>query len=276
MVGYSVKYDIAVLKYHVNSQDVDSNLEGCTPVNIFDTTYLAEGEKIYAIGNPYSEGMSIKSGIISRLNKNIKYEDGLNVIEIDAPINPGNSGGGLFNADGEFIGIVQSKYSITEKTTSSDSSVIVGMSFAVPGNIVVGLANSMIANQGNATQINLGASFEVDDALGITKLIENFDGKSKVIEQEAVVVSNVNYNSSAYGNLRVGDIVKSMTFYIMKNGEMVLQTVKCYNVNIFESYSCSIVKGSRITFVVERKQSISSAYESQEVSFVVSNVSSVE
>ena len=27
------------------------------------------------------------------------------LIQIDAPINPGNSGGGLFNLDGDFVGI---------------------------------------------------------------------------------------------------------------------------------------------------------------------------
>ena len=276
VVGCSVKYDIAVIKYHTSSTDVDSNLEGCTPVKIFDTTYLMEGERIYAIGNPYSEGMSIKSGIISRLNKTIKYQDGLNAIEIDAPINPGNSGGGLFNSRGEFIGIVQSKYSTTEKVAGSDPAVIVGMSFAVPGDVAVGIATSMIQNQGNATQINLGATFSADSAMGIVKVAEEIDGETKFLEQETVIVSGVSYNSSAYGYLKVGDIVKSMAFSYTYNGETISKTIKFYNKNIFESYSFSIIKGSQIKFVIERKDTISSPYEIKEISFVVSNVNSVE
>ena len=250
--------------------------KGLTAAKLGNSDEIKLGKTVYAIGNPYSEGISVKSGFISRLNKIIKDQDGLNVIEIDAPINPGNSGGGLFNAKGEFIGIVQSKYTTTEKTTTSDPTVIVGMSFAVPGNVAVGLATSMIQNQGSATQINLGASFGADQTLGITKLTEEIDGSTKIIEQEAVVVTGVNYNSSAYGFLKVGDIIKSMTFSYSLGGETVSKTVKFYNKNIFESYSFSIVKGSEITFLIERKSSISSNYETKEVSFVVSNVNSVE
>lgn len=35
----------------------------------------------------------------------------MNLIQTDAGVNPGNSGGGLFNANGELVGIVTAKSS---------------------------------------------------------------------------------------------------------------------------------------------------------------------
>ena len=44
------------------------------------------------------------AGIISSLNRNIQFENGvLELIQTDAAINPGNSGGPLVNTKGEVI-----------------------------------------------------------------------------------------------------------------------------------------------------------------------------
>jgi serine protease Do len=47
----------------------------------------------------------------------------MTLIQTDAAINSGNSGGGLFNLDGQLIGIVNSKYS---------ASGVEGLAFAIP------------------------------------------------------------------------------------------------------------------------------------------------
>jgi hypothetical protein len=63
---------------------------------------IAEGETVYAIGDPLGYSKSITKGTISsvgRIKGNVKY------IQHDAAINPGNSGGPLFNEKAELIGI---------------------------------------------------------------------------------------------------------------------------------------------------------------------------
>ncbi len=62
------------------------------------------GEPVIVVGNPFSERDSVSFGMISHtdrqspLNKNHHFQT-------DAPINPGNSGGGLFDMQGNLIGI---------------------------------------------------------------------------------------------------------------------------------------------------------------------------
>jgi serine protease Do len=49
-------------------------------------------------------GPTVMAGIISSLNRNIQFENGvLELIQTDAAINPGNSGGPLVNTKGEVI-----------------------------------------------------------------------------------------------------------------------------------------------------------------------------
>ena len=59
----------------------------------------------------------------------------LHVFQFDAAVSPGNSGGGLFNADGELIGIVCAKSSDTQAE---------GLSFAIQGNRVNRIASSLM------------------------------------------------------------------------------------------------------------------------------------
>lgn len=67
------------------------------------------GETVVAIGNPLGFENSVSVGVVSGTHREIPdmpagspYKD---LVQIDAPVNHGNSGGGLFNLDGEFIGI---------------------------------------------------------------------------------------------------------------------------------------------------------------------------
>ena len=67
---------------------------------------LRIGQIVIAIGNPFglAGGPTVMAGIISSLNRNIQFENGvLELIQTDAAINPGNSGGPLVNTKGEVI-----------------------------------------------------------------------------------------------------------------------------------------------------------------------------
>jgi serine protease Do len=69
---------------------------------------LMIGERVIAIGNPFRQRLSVSSGIISGLHRDVTIAGGFqftNLIQTDAAINMGNSGGPLLNILGELIGI---------------------------------------------------------------------------------------------------------------------------------------------------------------------------
>lgn len=101
-----VETDIAVIK--INKDDCDAAVIGNSDATIV-------GERIYCIGNPNAEGLYVTDGLISAKGRSARirsssvtlFMDGM--FEISAPINAGNSGGGLFNINGDLIGIVNAK-----------------------------------------------------------------------------------------------------------------------------------------------------------------------
>ena len=86
---------------------------------------VALGQSIVAIGNPLgSLGGSVSRGIISGVERTITVESvPMNLLQIDAAINPGNSGGGLFDLNGNLVGIVNAK---------SVATAVEGIGFAIP------------------------------------------------------------------------------------------------------------------------------------------------
>ncbi len=83
------------------------NAPNLQPVTLADSTNLAVGQKVYAIGNPFGLNGTMTRGIISSI-RSIKGPEGSPIedaIQTDAAINPGNSGGPLLNSRGEVIGI---------------------------------------------------------------------------------------------------------------------------------------------------------------------------
>ncbi len=158
LVGSYTKGDIAVLKIEAT---------GLKAATFADSSKIKQGQVTYAVGNP--EGTfanSITSGIVSAVSRKItislsdddssssdsddnslfsQYTSGrsqsstttLNVIQTDAAVSPGNSGGGLFNANGDLIGIVNAK------SSDSDSE---GLGFAIPANTAVKIAKQLITN----------------------------------------------------------------------------------------------------------------------------------
>lgn len=75
------------------------------PVNIRASKTVQIGEEVYAIGNPEGIDRTISRGIIS--NREMKNGK-LTRLQTDAAISQGSSGGGLFDQDGNLIGITTS------------------------------------------------------------------------------------------------------------------------------------------------------------------------
>ena len=87
---------------------------------------LKIGENVYALGSPKGLDLSLFTGIISQLRRG----ESARYIQTNAAISPGSSGGGLFDAEGNLIGILTSKI--------ADESVE-GIGFAVPADLALNL-----------------------------------------------------------------------------------------------------------------------------------------
>ena len=133
VIGSDEDYDIAVLKIDVT---------GATPVVLGDSSKVAIGESVAAVGNPLGElTFSMSEGIVSCVNRAVNVDGTpFNMIQVDCSINPGNSGGPLFNSYGEVIGIVSAKYSSYSNTT------VEGIGFAIPINDVLSLVKDIMTN----------------------------------------------------------------------------------------------------------------------------------
>lgn len=128
LIGTDAQTDVAVIK-----------VEGVTlqPVTLGDSDKISVGDTAIAIGNPLGElGGTVTNGIISALDRQIVLENQtMTLLQTNAAINPGNSGGGLFNDQGELIGLVVAK---------SSGSNVEGLGFAIPVNVVKDVVESII------------------------------------------------------------------------------------------------------------------------------------
>lgn len=160
IVGSDSTSDIAVIKIEAT---------GLTPAVIGDSDALAVGETVVAVGNPLGTlSNSVTDGIISALNREVTVEDNnMTLLQTDASISPGNSGGGLFNANGELIGIVNAKSSYSEAE---------GIGFAIPIDSGMEIAQQLIEN-GSVVRPALGVQiYEVTDASTAARLGVNATG----------------------------------------------------------------------------------------------------
>jgi len=71
------------------------------PVEVRLSSKLATGEHVYAIGSPEGLELTFSEGVISAL----RDSHGVRLIQTSAPTSPGSSGGGLFDAQGNLVGI---------------------------------------------------------------------------------------------------------------------------------------------------------------------------
>lgn len=95
VVGYDRLLDLAVLKVEAKPDYVFS---------FGDSSLLASGQKILAVGSPVGLENTVTSGIVSASGRRILQAG--NAIQIDAALNPGNSGGPLVDESGSVVGVV--------------------------------------------------------------------------------------------------------------------------------------------------------------------------
>ena len=134
LVGEDTTSDVAVIK-------IDAT--GLTPATVGDSDSLKVGQSVMAVGNPLGElGGTVTGGMISALNRSVTIQgtnstNTMSLFQMDASVSPGNSGGGLFNMNGELVGIVNAK------SSSSDAE---GLGFAIPINDAIKVAQELLEN----------------------------------------------------------------------------------------------------------------------------------
>ena len=169
--------DIAVIKI---------SAKGLTPAVLGNSSSARVGERVMAIGTPYSVSYagSMTAGHISGVDRQyaIKNDNGtvnkiLKLLQTDTSVNPGNSGGPLFNMNGEVIGIVTLKIAGTNYE---------GMGFAIPIDGVKAMIFDIIEN-GKITDSNAGSAVQ-GAALGISGHAIEYGQKYLITETSYVPV----------------------------------------------------------------------------------------
>jgi putative serine protease PepD len=163
IVGTDPSTDLAVLALQNPPNDL-------TPISLGDSSTLAVGQPVMAIGNPLGLAGTATTGIVSALNRPISTESTsgsvngasgdpvvTNAIQTSAPINPGNSGGALVTANGQLVGINSSIASLSSSVSGTDQSGSIGIGFAIPVNEAKSIAAQLIST-GTAQHAYVGVS----------------------------------------------------------------------------------------------------------------------
>ncbi|HEX2315422.1 MAG TPA: trypsin-like peptidase domain-containing protein [Thermomonospora sp.] len=151
VLGVDTARDIAVIRA--------TGVSGLKAAPIGDSTGLAVGDPVLAIGSPLGLDGSVTAGIVSALGRTLEEQrsqpdPGLppgfgqevrqdsttikNAIQTDAAINPGNSGGALVNMSGQVVGIN------TAIATTGQGNGNIGVGFAIPISDAMKSANQIL------------------------------------------------------------------------------------------------------------------------------------
>ena len=217
IVGDDSMTDLALLK-------IDAT--GLTPAVIGNSDNLKVGQTAIAIGNPLGQlGGTVTSGIVSALDREIEIDgQTMNLLQTSAAINPGNSGGGLFDDDGNLIGIVNAK---------SSGSDIEGLGFAIPVNTVLDVFTDLREYGYVTGRVSLGVS-----VLSITNAQTAW---MYGVNETGLYITRVeNGSDAANAGLKSGDKIVSF------NGKEIQSETEL----AAELKNCSV--GDTVTMVVRR------------------------
>ena len=250
-IGGSATYDIAILQV---KNSIDLKESDARAVDVFDSNNLVVGTTAIAVGNPQGDGIAVTEGVVSvdseeismspitttNVQLNEEKEVTMRVMRIDTPVNPGNSGGGLFNENGELIGIVNAKiiYSTVEN-----------ISYAIPSSIAVNVAEKIIRT-GELKKVVLGLTIQV------TRSYASYDKETSTTKIfEEITVKGVAPTSPLYDYVLEGDIIKSITFggktYNATRNFVILDA--CIRGELGMEFSIKVIRGGEeLEFVTDK------------------------
>ena len=171
--------------------DVPADLD-LAVANFGDSSQMAPGDWVMAIGNPFGFGHTVTVGVISAIGRPFTSVPGRsqNVLQTDAAINPGNSGGPLLNIRGEVVGI--------NTAIVSDRQSNVGIGFAIPSNTVRELLTEL--RSGKVTRGRIGVQI-----MNVAR--ESFQDLGLTERMGAIVSSVQEGGPAADANMQPGDVI---------------------------------------------------------------------
>jgi serine protease Do len=224
IIGTDKLTDLAVLKIEHDSNNSSSNtnnnsdnkaIDSIPSAELGDSDNLKVGQIVIAVGNPFglTGGPTVTTGIISSLNRNIEFEDGvLELVQTDAAINPGNSGGPLVNTNGEVIAINTAKIPYAH-----------GIGFAVPVNTAKTILQQLIEN-GKVNRPWLGiTTIKINNRIARYYRLPTNEG--------ALVVKVEEYSPASDSGIRPGDIIEEIDEKRIEEITELSSRIKHKNVN---------------------------------------------
>lgn len=211
VIGTDEETDLAVVRAELH--DINSNGKDevkLQPANFGNSEELKVGQIVMALGNPFglTGGPTVTAGIISSLNRNVQFENGiLELVQTDTAINPGNSGGPLINTKGEVVAINTAKIPYGQ-----------GIGFAVPINTVKSVLTDLVEN-GHVTRPWLGIS-----TVKLNSRIASFYRLPLV--HGALIVNVEPYSPAENAGLRRGDIIEEINGNKIENPSQISSYIR--------------------------------------------------
>ncbi len=182
VIGVDKLSDIALLK--IEATDLPS-------VKLGDSDKLDVGQWVVAMGTPFGLDYTATQGIVSALSRSLPKDTYVPFIQTDAAVNPGNSGGPLFDLDGQVVGVNSQIY--------SRSGGYMGVSFAIPSNIVKNVTDQLKAN-GRVSRGWLGVGIQgIDESLAESLGMSNSKG--------SLITSVMPDSPADKAGLQAGDVI---------------------------------------------------------------------
>ncbi len=221
VVATDPKTDVAVVK--ISATGLPTAAWG-------DSSALAVGDFVLAIGNPLGENLTftVTSGIISAKGRQTNGEGYQDFLQTDAAINPGNSGGALVDTSGQLIGINTAIYSRAPGGAS------LGIGFAIPASTAKQVLEQ-IMQSGQVTRGWIG--------VGVQDMTRELSTSFKLPEIRGALITEVFRGTPAdKAGIKLGDILIAVEGTPVTDSSSMLNLVAALN------------PGKQATFKVVRSQ----------------------
>ena len=203
------------------------------------------GERVFFKSSVNSKA-SASSGVVSVTAEYIDILSSdetktLSLLEIrtDAAVNHGNSGGGLFNAQGELVGIVNAR---------SEESGVEAFGYAIPSNLALAVAQNVIDNADakGAYRASLGLTVQTKSS---ESLYDETTGKTYI--EEKVVVQAITPGSVAEKmGLDINDTILSAK--ITKSDGTTVQEKAITRMHMLTTMMFNVRAGDTLSITVSR------------------------
>lgn len=220
LVAADSQSDIAVLKI---------NATGLTPVSFGDSESLSVGDLAVVIGNPLGTlAGTATDGIVSGLEREITLDGkSMTLIQVSASVNPGNSGGGVFDQQGNLIGLVVAK---------SSGSDVEGLGFAIPSSTVKTVVESLISN-GYVTG-------RPEAGITVLDLTSASNAMKYGVTQTGVYIQEVTGSNAKAAGLEKGDLIYMIDGEQVTGSDMLVRTIQEHEVG--DKITLTVVRGDEM------------------------------